>query len=73
MKLNLAISSFGGQYWQNCFYALDTADLASINVQFGPGQRYCTGDSTGGANSPAGLFRLASRSWKIRTSAERKA
>ncbi len=24
MKLNLAISSFGGQYWQNCFYALNT-------------------------------------------------
>jgi hypothetical protein len=55
MKLNLAISSFGGQYWQNCFYALDTADLANINVQFGPGQRYCTGDSTGGANFAGGI------------------
>ena len=27
MKLNLAISSFGGQYWNNCYYALDTPDL----------------------------------------------
>ena len=25
MKLNLAISSFGGQYWQNCFYTLSTS------------------------------------------------
>ena len=54
MKLNLAISSFGGQYWQNCFYALDTPDLTSINVQFGAGSRYCTGDSTGGANFAGG-------------------
>jgi len=69
MKLNLAISSFGGQYWQNCFYALDTSDLASINVQFGAGQRYCTGDSTGGANFangavPAGLTFLENQNFR---------
>jgi hypothetical protein len=69
MKLNLAISSFGGQYWQNCFYALDTNDLASINVQFGAGQRYCTGDSTGGANFangvvPAGLTFLENQNFR---------
>jgi len=69
MKLNLAISSFGGQYWQNCFYALDTADLASINVKFGPGQRYCTGDSTGTANfaggvTPAGLTFLENQNFR---------
>jgi hypothetical protein len=69
MKLNLAISSFGGQYWQNCFYALDTADLNSINVQFGLGQRYCTGDSTGGANFaggvvPAGLTFLENQNFR---------
>ncbi len=69
MKLNLAISSFGGQYWQNCFYALDTADLASINVQFGQGQRYCSGDSTGGANFaggvvPAGLTFLENQNFR---------
>jgi len=29
MKLNLAISSFGGQYWSNCYYALDTDNIAS--------------------------------------------
>ena len=27
MKLNVAISSFGGQYWNDCAYTLDTADL----------------------------------------------
>ena len=69
MKLNLAISSFGGQYWQNCFYGLDTADLASINVQFGAGQRYCSGDSTGGANFaggvvPAGLTFLENQNFR---------
>jgi hypothetical protein len=69
MKLNLAISSFGGQYWQNCFYALDTADLNSIKVQFGAGQRYCTGDSTGGANFaggvvPAGLTFLENQNFR---------
>jgi hypothetical protein len=69
MKLNLAISSFGGQYWQNCFYALDTADLSSINVLFGPEQRYCTGDSTGGANFaggvvPAGLTFLENQNFR---------
>jgi hypothetical protein len=69
MKLNLAISSFGGQYWQNCFYALDTADLSSINVQFGPNQRYCSGDSKGGANFaggvvPAGLTFLENQNFR---------
>jgi hypothetical protein len=34
MKLNLAISSFGGQYWQNCFYALNTSNLSSLNPAF---------------------------------------
>ena len=41
MKLNLAISSFGGQYWSNCYYALDTANVASIAPQFNSNGRYC--------------------------------
>ena len=45
MKLNLAISSFGGQYWQNCYYALDTADLSVINPVFNSANRYCVGPS----------------------------
>ena len=31
MKLNLAISSFGGQYWQECWYAMMSPDLTSFN------------------------------------------
>ena len=59
MKLNLAISSFGGQYWQNCVYALNTSDLSTINPAFNGGSpdRYCGGpgtDSTTEANFPGG-------------------
>jgi hypothetical protein len=75
MKLNLAISSFGGQYWQNCFYAVDSNgsnsgfDPSQINVVFGAGSRYCTGDSTGGANFaggtvPAGLTFLENQNFR---------
>jgi len=61
MKLNVAISSFGGQYWQNCTYLLNTPDLSSINPAFGADGRYCEGpDATSEANfagggTPAGL------------------
>lgn len=60
MKLNLAISSFGGQYWQKCTYLLNTPNYQSIDPSFGSDGRYCEGDSTTGANfgsgtTPAGL------------------
>jgi len=62
MKLNLAISSFGGQYWQNCVYGLNTSNLASIMPAFNSSGRFCGGpgtDSTTQANgvtsSPTGL------------------
>lgn len=61
MKLNLAISSFGGQYWQNCIYAMmDPNSLSQLTPAFNSNGRYCTGDSTGQANFaggavPAGL------------------
>ncbi|MGA8152026.1 MAG: carboxypeptidase regulatory-like domain-containing protein [Terriglobales bacterium] len=64
MKLNLAISSFGGQYWQNCAYAMMSPNSVSLlNIAFNSAGRYCTGDSTGGANfangsTPAGLVFL---------------
>ncbi len=41
MKLNVAISSFGGQYWNDCAYTLDTADLSTIVPAFNSGGRYC--------------------------------
>ena len=61
MKLNLAISSFGGQYWQNCTYALNTPDLGSINVAYNSANRYCAGNSAtsqanfAGGSTPSGL------------------
>lgn len=69
MKLNLAISSFGGQYWQNCAYLLDTPDLSTINLAFDNNYRFCTGDSTGGANFaggtvPAGLTFIENQNFR---------
>jgi hypothetical protein len=60
MKLNVAISSFGGQYWNDCTYALDTADLSTIVPALTSAGRYCVGDQSTGANwkggtTPAGL------------------
>jgi len=60
MKLNLAISSFGGQYWQNCYYALNTPDLSSIIPTFNANGRYCVGPNSSsegnfGAGTPAGI------------------
>jgi hypothetical protein len=60
MKLNMAISSFGGQYWNDCTYALDTPDLSTIVPAFNSAGRYCVGDQSTGVNwksgtVPAGL------------------
>jgi len=61
MKLNLAISSFGGQYWNLCSYALDTTNLSSIDAAFDSSKRFCpSGDTStpanfGGGTTPAGL------------------
>jgi hypothetical protein len=43
MKLNVAISSFGGQYWQNCAYAINTPTLSDINPAFDSAGRDCVG------------------------------
>jgi len=57
MKLNLAISSFGGQWWNSCFYQLNNTNLSLISVTPGAGGRYCTGNDT---NAPAlGNFNTA--------------
>jgi hypothetical protein len=69
MKLNLAISSFGGQYWSNCYYALDTSNVASIDPAFSSSQRYCSGTSSAGqANfpgaTPAGLTFLENQNFR---------
>ena len=45
MKLNVAISSFGGQYWNDCIYALDTSNLSTIVPALNSAGRYCVGSS----------------------------
>ncbi len=71
MKLNLAISSFGGQYWQNCYFALNTANLASIDPTFNSAGRYCSGTAPnsvtnfgGGTTAPAGLSFIESQDFR---------
>ena len=43
MKLSLAISSFGGDFWHNCYYALYTTDYSSIQPTYGSDGHYCSG------------------------------
>jgi hypothetical protein len=73
MKLNLAISSFGGQYWNQCFYGLDTSDVASIAPAFDSNQRFCPGTNgpTGSATpanfpngTPTGLTFLENQNFR---------
>jgi hypothetical protein len=70
MKLNVAISSFGGQYWQDCAYALDTSDLASIDPVFNSGGRYCVGQNSSseanfsGGATPVGLTFLENQNYR---------
>ncbi len=60
MKLNLAISSFGGQYWQNCYYGID-GSYTAVNPSFNSNNRYCVGSSSastanfGSGGAPAGV------------------
>lgn len=56
MKLNLAISSFGGQFWQNCAYAMNTDQISTLNPVFASNGRFCVGpDSSSQANFPGGV------------------
>ena len=70
MKLNLAISSFGGQYWQFCFYALDTPNLSAINPAYNAAGRDCVGPSASsqanfaGGSTPAGLTFLENQNFR---------
>jgi hypothetical protein len=74
MKLNVAISSFGGQYWNDCAYTLDTADLSTIVPAFNSAGRYCPSsaanpaDNTVQANwagsAPAGMTFLENLNYR---------
>lgn len=41
MKLNLAISSLGGAYWNNCAYALSNPSYSALSVTPDASGRYC--------------------------------
>jgi outer membrane receptor protein involved in Fe transport len=60
MKLNLAISSFGGQYYRFCNYLLNTSDLSTIDAVFKNFRACPAGNETTQGNfasgsTPAGL------------------
>jgi hypothetical protein len=71
MKLNVAISSYGGQYWQECWYALNTPTLTGIVPAYDSNNRYCEGQNSGSeatfaGGTPAGLSFLENinnRAW----------
>src|SRR5215475_7381127 len=71
MKLNLAISSFGGQFWQNCYYALNTSNVASIAPVINSAGRYCGGvgsnsatEANFGGTTPAGITFLENQNFR---------
>jgi hypothetical protein len=45
MKLSLAIDSFGGAFWHNCYYAFDDQDYSSIIPTRASNGHYCSGTS----------------------------
>ena len=55
MKLNVAISSYGGQYWQECWYALNTPNLANVGPVYNTNGRDCSGYSATAKLTSAGL------------------
>ena len=71
MKLNVAISSFGGQYWQQCFYALNTSNLSAISPAFNAAGRDCIGPDASsqanfaGGSTPAGLTFLENQNYRL--------
>ena len=50
MKYNLPLGSFGGAYWHDCVYALDSPDYTGIIPQRDSQGHYCP---LGGGNTPA--------------------
>jgi len=71
MKLNVAISSYGGQYWQECWYAMMTPNLSSLIPTYNSGNRDCVGSTAssqanGVTSSTSGFYFLENqnlRAW----------
>jgi hypothetical protein len=66
MKLNLAIGSYGGEIWEECWYALMEPSLANITPAFNSTGSYCVGSGTSavvnwaGGTAPSGAVFLES-------------
>lgn len=68
MKLNLAIGSFGGQYWNNCVYLLNSSNYTDLSVTANSSGRYCPSAGgpallTGG-NTPAGFTYIENQNFR---------
>ena len=67
MKLNLAIGSYGGEIWEQCWEALMTPSLASVTPAFNSVGSYCIGSGTSASvnwasgSQPSGLTFLESQ------------
>ncbi len=67
MKLNLAIGSYGGEIWEECWFALMDPNLASVTPAFNSVGSYCIGSGTSavvnwaGGTAPAGVTFLESQ------------
>jgi hypothetical protein len=71
MHLNLAIGSFGGNYWHDCVYALDVADYSNIHPQKNASGHYCPAGGASvqanfaGGSTPAGLRFIENQDFRI--------
>lgn len=67
MKLNLAIGSYGGELWQECWYALMEPTLTNVTPVFNGSGAYCEGSGDtvtanwAGGTQPSGLIYLESQ------------
>lgn len=67
MKLNLAIGSYGGEIWEQCWYALMEPTYDNIDPAFNNTGQYCVGSTTSATanwasgSQPSGLVFLESQ------------
>jgi hypothetical protein len=67
MKLNLAIGSYGGEIWEECWFALMQPSLTGVTPAFNSLGQYCIGAGTSavvnwaGGTAPSGLTFLESQ------------
>lgn len=68
MKYNLPRGSFGGDYWHDCVYALDTPDWTSLMPVRGSNGHFCNpsgGANFAGGSDPAGLRFIENKDFRM--------